>query len=65
MKRNKGLMYGLNQRKEYRNYEKVCNGKSVSYTDWYEGIVQKYDGEFELSMEKNTAAAHAVLHKNL
>ena len=28
-------------------------------------IVQKYDGEFELSMEKNTAAAHAVLHKNL
>ena len=28
-------------------------------------IVQKYDGEFELSMEKNTAAAHAALHKNL
>lgn len=28
-------------------------------------IVQKYDGEFELSMEKNTASAHAALHKNL
>lgn len=28
-------------------------------------IVQKYDGEFELSFDKQTATAHAVLHKNL
>lgn len=28
-------------------------------------LYKKYDGEFELSMEKNTAAAHAALHKNL
>lgn len=28
-------------------------------------IVQKYDGEFELSFDRQTATAHAVLHKNL
>ena len=28
-------------------------------------IVQKYDGEFELSFERQTATAHVVLHKNL
>ncbi len=28
-------------------------------------IVQKYDGEFELSFDRQTATAHAVLHKSL
>lgn len=44
MRINKVLKYGFNQRKEYLEYKKVCNGKSISYTDWYEGIAQKYDG---------------------
>ena len=55
MKRNKGLMYGFNQRKEYEKYEKVCNGKSGSYTDWYEEITQKYgdyDSKKLLNFEK-------------